>query len=42
MRLPFLPKQAKGLGEFAFKQVVRRLKEGPVHDDLFYHLVRTT
>ncbi|TFY64573.1 hypothetical protein EVJ58_g2549 [Rhodofomes roseus] len=38
VRLPFLPKGAKGLGEFAFKQVLRRLKEGAVHDDLFYHL----
>ncbi|KAH9829289.1 cytochrome P450 [Rhodofomes roseus] len=36
--LPFLPKGAKNLGEFAFQQVLRRLKEGAVHDDLFYHL----
>ena len=40
LRLPFLPKQSQSLAEFAYKQVMRRLKEGAIHDDVFYHLVR--
>jgi len=35
---PFVGKEMKQLAEFAFTQVVRRMKEGSVHDDLFYHL----
>ncbi|KAH9918659.1 cytochrome P450 [Fomitopsis serialis] len=38
MKLPFLPPQMKGVGEFAHRQVLRRLKDGAIHDDLFYHL----
>ncbi|KAI0727060.1 cytochrome P450, partial [Fomitopsis betulina] len=38
LRLPFLPKQSQSLGEFAFKQVMKWLKDGAVHDDVFYHL----
>ncbi|CCM04655.1 uncharacterized protein FIBRA_06839 [Fibroporia radiculosa] len=38
LTLPFLGKHMKGLGEFAFQQITRRMKEGSVHDDLFYHL----
>lgn len=40
LRLPFLPKQSQSLAEFAYKQVMKRLKDGAVHDDVFYHLVR--
>lgn len=40
LRLPFLPKQSQSLAEFAYKQVIKRLKDGAIHDDVFYHLVR--
>ncbi|KAH9834038.1 cytochrome P450 [Rhodofomes roseus] len=38
MKLPFLRSQTQGIGEFARQQVLRRLKNGPLHDDLLYHL----
>ncbi|PCH42796.1 cytochrome P450 [Wolfiporia cocos MD-104 SS10] len=37
--LPFVGKHMKALGQFAFKQVTRRLQEGSVQNDLFYHLL---
>lgn len=36
---PFVGKEMKQLGEFAFRQVSKRIKEGSIQDDLFYHLV---
>ncbi|KZT08061.1 cytochrome P450 [Laetiporus sulphureus 93-53] len=37
--LPWMGKsRANVLGEFTYKQVARRMKEGAVHDDLFYHI----
>ncbi|KAH9932278.1 cytochrome P450 [Fomitopsis serialis] len=38
VNLPFVAKQMKGLGMFAYTQTLRRLQAGSVHDDLFYHL----
>lgn len=35
---PFVGKEMKQLGEFAFRQVSKRIKEGSIQDDLFYHL----
>ncbi|KAH9922364.1 cytochrome P450 [Fomitopsis serialis] len=40
--LPYLPwvgKHMKALGQFAFKCVTKRLQEGSVTNDLFYHLL---
>ncbi|KZT08069.1 cytochrome P450 [Laetiporus sulphureus 93-53] len=36
--MPFLGKQTILLGRIAYQQVTRRLKEGSIYDDLFYHL----
>ncbi|CCM05078.1 uncharacterized protein FIBRA_07285 [Fibroporia radiculosa] len=35
---PFFGKQMRRLGEFSFHQVSKRLREGSIRDDLFYHL----
>ncbi|KAJ6543634.1 cytochrome P450 [Mycena vulgaris] len=40
--LPYFPvvgREMKALGKFAFDQATRRLQEGSVHNDLFYHLM---
>ncbi|KAJ7790423.1 cytochrome P450 [Mycena olivaceomarginata] len=40
--LPYFPmvgQEMKALGKFAMDQAKRRLKEGSVHDDLFYYLI---
>ncbi|KZT11544.1 cytochrome P450 [Laetiporus sulphureus 93-53] len=37
--LPFVGKQMKTLGQFAYQQATRRLNEGSPHKDLFYHLL---
>ena len=39
--LPYLPwvgRHMKALGQFAFKCITKRLQEGSVTNDLFYHL----
>ncbi|KAJ6588103.1 cytochrome P450 [Mycena capillaripes] len=40
--LPFFPRvgqEMKAFGNFAFDQAKRRIEEGSVHNDLFYHLI---
>ncbi|KAJ7717068.1 cytochrome P450 [Mycena maculata] len=42
--LPYFPmvgQEMKALGKFAFDQATRRLQEGSIHNDLFYHLMDT-
>ncbi|KZT05818.1 cytochrome P450 [Laetiporus sulphureus 93-53] len=37
--IPWAVTEMLALGQFASKQIAKRLKDGPVHNDLFYHLL---